>query len=333
MECPDGSQWLIRGKDSVYGYSTSLGLVDEAWDVPPQVVDDGLEPTMPAMEQPQLGLLSTAHRRATSLFPGRRALALEQLEAPTDTLLLEWSAPGDAADDDRLAWRAASPHWGPRRERLLAATLDRARKGGSDDPTEPDPLESFRAQWLNRWPGVSLRSTVRDEPMWGLGQWADLGDVQAVPPSSLVVALEDRSGTGCAAAAAGRVGERVLVWGRVFPDRARAAAWAQLLDPAAVLVGSTLEGDTALAGLPARRVSAVDAAAALTKLRELGSSGGLVHDGSRDMSDQMASLRVAQRTAGLVVTSGARSDLARCAALAVWAAAAAPAPRPGWAIA
>jgi hypothetical protein len=46
VTAPDGSRWVVRGKDSVYGYGATLGMGDEAWGIPPGVVEDGLEPTM-----------------------------------------------------------------------------------------------------------------------------------------------------------------------------------------------------------------------------------------------------------------------------------------------
>ena len=42
----DGSRWMLRAKDSVYGYAASLAIVDEAWKVPPTAIDEGLAPTM-----------------------------------------------------------------------------------------------------------------------------------------------------------------------------------------------------------------------------------------------------------------------------------------------
>ena len=107
---PDGSRWIIRGRDSVYGYAATLGLVDEGWGVPGSVVDEGLEPTMAEREQAQLVITRTAHRRATSLVPSRRAAALGSWMPRRDVLLVEWSAaPGtDVADRRRVAGRVAA---------------------------------------------------------------------------------------------------------------------------------------------------------------------------------------------------------------------------------
>jgi hypothetical protein len=327
---PDGSEWLVRGRDSVYGYSVSMGLVDEAWDVAPEIVDDGLEPTMVARACSQLGLLSTAHRSATSLFPKRRAHAFGQLDRPDDTLILEWSGRPDAELDDRAQWRAASPRWNPQRERAIAAALERARESGSDDPFEADPIESFRAQWLNIWPQVSTRVTLRDSPLVEPAQWSELADLTARRPARLVVAVDDRAGRGGASAAAGLLEDgRVLVWGMLHPTRRAALGWAEMLSPATLLIGPALKAD-APAGTV---VGPSESMAALAKLRGVITEHQLVHDGGRELSGQMCGLRVAERSGGLSPTTPGASDLARCAAWAVWNVAAVPAPRADWAIA
>ena len=58
----DGSRWMLRAKEAVYGYSVSMAAVDEAWKVRASSVEEGLTPTMVEREQPQLLLVSTAHR-------------------------------------------------------------------------------------------------------------------------------------------------------------------------------------------------------------------------------------------------------------------------------
>ena len=74
IEClEDGSRWMLRAKEAVYGYSVSCAAVDEAWKVRASSVEEGLTPTMVERVQPQLLLISTAHRLATSLMLGRRA--------------------------------------------------------------------------------------------------------------------------------------------------------------------------------------------------------------------------------------------------------------------
>src|SRR6185436_12526833 len=106
----DHSRWLLRARGGVYGYSVSVGAVDEAWKVQPEVVDD-MTPTMVERVQPQLWLISTAHRAATPLMLRRRQVALDNLEVGDGDLLIEWSTPTAADLDDMAGWRQASPHW------------------------------------------------------------------------------------------------------------------------------------------------------------------------------------------------------------------------------
>src|SRR5262245_47786932 len=86
----DGSRWMLRAKEAVYGYSASLAAADEAWKVKASSIEEGIVPTMVARLQPQLLLVSTAHRLATSLMLERRRVALEELESGDGDLLIEW---------------------------------------------------------------------------------------------------------------------------------------------------------------------------------------------------------------------------------------------------
>jgi hypothetical protein len=99
-------------------------------------------------------------------------------------------------------------------------------------------------------------------------------------------------------------------------------------------VGASLAGDESLAELkmPVEKAGTVETSSALPKLRELLAAGRLVHDGGEALASQIRSLRVVERGGGLSVSSRGRSDLARCAAWAVHAAASAPPAKPKWAV-
>ena len=280
IEAPTGGRWLVRARQSVYGYSSDAALVDEAWRVTPEIVEDGLEPTLVEKPNGQLVLFSTAHRLATPLVLLRRAAMLAAWGENTGSLLLEWSAPA-ATDDlgDQDAWRQASPHWSKARERLLTQRLARVRKGVSADPDEDDPVESFRAQFLNVWPTRELVSTHRDEPLIDPEAWQRLGDLHASPAEGapLVVGIEDYYGLGAAAAAASVLPDgRVLVWGSLHATRPEAYAWASWVigtrDDCQLLVGATLDSATVRDWLPGVTVhpqTTVDTRTALPLLRSL----------------------------------------------------------------
>jgi hypothetical protein len=333
---PDGSRWSVRGAGSVYSYSASVGAVDECWAVEPKTVDDGIEPTTVEKTSPQLQLTSTAHRAATPLFPRRREAALLELGAPVDTLLLEWSAARGTDIGDSQTWRLASPHWSARRERLVRAKYAAAVAGAAtDDPDEQDPVESFQSQWLNRWPAARAARGGRDEPLLDEAAWSGAADLGVSAAGPVVAAVEDRTGLGAAAAAAGTLPDgRILVWGGLFASRQLALGWCSLLEVSRLLVGASLAGDESLAELkmPVEKAGTVETSSALPKLRELLAAGRLVHDGGEALASQIRSLRVVERGGGLSVSSRGRSDLARCAAWAVHAAASAPPAKPKWAV-
>lgn len=335
---PDDSRWLVRGRYSVYGYAASMALVDECWDVASEVVEDGLEPTMLDRRSPQTWLVSTAHRKATSLFPIRRAGAAASLLEPSSALLLEWSVPASTPIDDRAAWRTASPYWSPARERLLEAKLARALAGVSDDPDEDDPAESFRSQFLNVWPARRSISG-RDEPLTDEPTWRAAADLSAAvaPGAPLTLAVEDHFGLGAAACAAGLLADgRVLVWGAVFGSRSDALAWAGWLageHPGSRLIAGaslSLEPDVRALGLEVTPGNTSTTSSALPSLRTMLAERRLAHDGTSELAGQILALRVTpSRTGGLNVSSrSGRSDLARAAAWAVVAAVATPAPLP-----
>ena len=140
----DGSRWMVRAKEAVYGYSVSLAAADEAWKVRASSIDEGLTPTMVEREQPQLLLVSTAHRLATSLMLSRRLMALDTLEAGDGELLIEWSAPESADLEDRAAWRQASAHWTPRREQMIASAA-RGRAERARPRTRTSRIRSRRS--------------------------------------------------------------------------------------------------------------------------------------------------------------------------------------------
>jgi hypothetical protein len=328
---PDGSRWIIRGRDSVYGYSGSFGVVDEAWHVPGSVVDEGLEPTMAEREQGQLILTSTAHRRSTSLYPSRRAAALGDVCDPADVLLVEWSAEPGADLDDPASWRAASPHWSARRERLISSKLARARNGeGDPEDLDDDPLSAFRSQWLNDWSVErEARLAGRDEPLVSADEWAAALDLAAVPPlgASVAIAVEDWYGKGSAVAVACRLPDgRVLVFGETYPRRSHAASRATQLAErypgARLLLPASLR---AAEGFPSPPLveAVVDTGTTATRealplLRELLGEAALVHDGSADLAGQVIAALVVPSSAGLAMSPHSpRSDLLRCAA---WAA-------------
>jgi hypothetical protein len=322
----EGSVWIIKAKDSVYGQGSGNPMVDEAWDVAGSVVDEGALPTMVEQESPQLGLWSTAHRRATGLVLQRRRTALEQLDSPRRLLLLEWSAPEDMDRGDRRGWRMASPHWTEQREILVGDAYARVLRGESVDPEEPDPLASFDAQWLNRWPAVNLQLVEDpDEKVATEEQWEACldPDVEPDPGKLLVVAVEDDLGRGAAAAAAALTADgRVVCGGHRFGTLREAVDWAEDtaegVDDALLLVGASLLEDPELGELElvTEPAGSRETRAALPALRSLVRGGRLVHDGGPDVTASVLGARVPPNVTGDAML--VRADaLMRCVAWTV----------------
>src|SRR5262245_9435285 len=328
----DGSRWMLRAKEAVYGYSVSLGAADEAWKVKASSVDEGLTPTMVERQQPQLLLVSTAHRLATSLMLGRRQVALESLAGDGGDLLIEWSAPRSADLDDVAAWRLASPHWTPQRERLVGTQFEKVRLGDLEDPDEPDPIEAFRAQWLNQWPRKVTLPTGNTEELLPAGLWAELGE-PVVSDGPLWVAVEDDFGLGAAVAAATRLEDgRLEAGGWLCPDWDTALADVRRLGVARRIrhlqVGASMLNRVPPGTIPAPRAAgSAETRVGLALLRDLAANRQLVHDrATRDLDEAVGLAHVRETPSGqLMLAQRGPTHLVRAL---VWALNAAHKPIP-----
>jgi hypothetical protein len=335
---PGGDRWLIRAKSATYGYASTLALIDEAWAVEPRIVEEGIEPTLAEQEYGQLVLFSTAHRYASPLVPVRRAAVLADWEAPSGSLLLEWSAMRDADIDDPAAWKAASPHWTPGRERLISTKAKRAY-GRSDDPLEDDPVEGFKSQYLNVWRPRAIVDNTATEPLTDPDHWARLGDLYAAPPDGvpLSVAVSDFLGLKAAGAAACHLPDgRVLIWGGSFDSVPDAFAWASFTigqrPNCRMTLGRTLPVTEAKAWCPRadiQRVTPDINASAFPLFRSLVRAGRVAHSGDEDLTKQATAVALSPTASGGLTQAhkGIRADLLHAAAWAL-ADAATPSEKP-----
>jgi hypothetical protein len=321
-----GSRWMLRAKEAVYGYSVSCAAADEAWKVKPSSIEEGLTPTMVERVQPQLWLVSTAHRLATSLMLARRQVALVDLEDGNGDLLIEWSAPEGSPYDERQAWRLASPHWSERRERLIAKQLHSLLAGEIDDPEEPDPEAFFRAQWLNQWPRKLTEPAGVPSELLPLGQWAALEDV-AEQVGPLHVAVEDDYGLGAA------VGVACLVEdGRVELDGRLCVDWADALDYVARLgewrriqsfqVGASMLQSVPLGYSPQPIAAGTrETKTGLALLRDLCNAGAVIHHDSPELDRALAMAKVREAPSGLYLLEDCPRHLIHAVVWALQAAA------------
>jgi len=322
----DGSRWMLRAKEAVYGYSVSCAAADEAWKVKASSVEEGLTPTMVERLQPQLLLVSTAHRLATGLMLGRRQAALAALETGEGDLLIEWSAPPGAALDDLEGWRLASPHWTAHRERLIRRQLKALYDGEIEDPEEPDPEQSFRAQWLDQWPQRVTVPSGKTEPLLEAGLWAYLAEPGLRSSGDLYVALEDDFGNGAAVAAAcpledGRVevdGWLTEDWDAAILDLQRLAALRRVR---MLLVGASLLARVPVGTAPAPQPAGqAETRVALPLLRDLAAGGVLVHDETPELDQAVTTAQVRELATGLALAQVGQPHLVKALAWAVQAA-------------
>lgn len=326
-----GGRWLLKAKGAPYGFSISAAVVDEAWQVDAVHIEDGVAPTMVERVSPQLLLVSTAHRLASSLMLTRRKVALENLETGTGDLLVEWSAPRGAPVDDQAAWRLASPHWSPQRERILTRKLEAMYAGETQDQTEADPAESFRAQWLNQWPrGLTVQ---QGEELLPPGLWRRLRDDSLTSDAPLYVAVEDNFGQGAAVACASRLEDgRIEVGGWTRDD------WDQALDDVnkvalqrrvrQLLVGASMLGRVPPGTVPVPQPAGqAETRPGLAEFRDLAAGYRLAHDSTEELDDAIAAARVKEGINGLIPVLNETTHLVKAL---VWAVHAAhrPAPQP-----
>jgi hypothetical protein len=303
--------WMLRSENAAYGLGPGLAVCDEAWDFATSTVAEGIQPALMERESPQLLLVSTAHRRSTDLMPTRRKAAIAEVEAPSDRLIIEWSARRTA---DLLGdAQRASPIWTKARERMIRKALDDARQA-VPEPGQPDPVEMFVSQYLNDW-GTGRHESGAGEPIVPAGVWAEC--VTDVDGDVLALAVEDYYGRSWAVAWASSVDGRIVLSGELHADRDALRRLLVDLQPSVVLAGYSIRDDPALRGWVVEGVGRNETPAALAQLRRAVSEGRIAHTGSPVLDEQVASVRVVEAISGLLPVHGKRSDVLRCAAWCV----------------
>lgn len=312
------NRWVARSKDSTTGYDACLAHADECWDIRPSSIDDDLEPSMLERESPQLVLTSTAHRKATSLMPGRILDALTVDDGVT--LVLVWGAPLDADVSDPVVWRAASPHWSDDRAALMADKYAKAAAGEQDPELDDlDPMQGFRSQYLNQW---RLRQTTRKRgealvkpDVWG----ARIVPMPVTVPD--VVSLESWFGSGVSVAFAWAAdATEVLV--RVFEVDDAATAVELIRETGhrnALLVGASLVEDPAFRSVRTKEMR-TRVGQSVADLDRLMREDVLRHDGGQLLTGQVLAVRTTPGADGVRLASSDRADAVKAAA---WAATAA----------
>jgi hypothetical protein len=313
IEHPDGSRWMIRGSESVYGYSVSMGLIDEAWGVKPEVADDGLLPTMIERISSQLYLVSTAHTEATDLMVKNRREALEQMFEPKSTLIMEWSAHKECEPFDEDSWREASPHWDPKIRDFIAGKVD---------------SEGFRSQWLNIWAksAEDKNNYLIPTQLW---DEAAMPDLEIPADAECIIAIDDYFGMGGSLAVAwADENKTIYVTGQVFERMAdvwiRAAEISSTRPKSTILAGVTITADPNVSAMPVpvQGAGTKESRSSFALLRELVTERQIRHANTHDLNNQIIEMIVNPAQAGGLtpaISEQRRTDLVKVSGWAIQA--------------
>ena len=150
-------RFIARSRGSGRGFSADTVILDEAFALNPDSVAAML-PTMSARPNPQIWYLSSA-----PLVDSFQLRKIQQRgrgpEPQTRLAYFEWSAPRDAALDDRDAWYQANPALGIR----LSEEIIKAEREAMDDV-------SFARERL------SIEEDITDDHLIPMDLWAELAD-------------------------------------------------------------------------------------------------------------------------------------------------------------
>ncbi len=314
VETPAFDRWLIRSQTGVYSYQATLGMVDEAWDVDPVTVDDGLEPSLMdgrVRFSHQLWMASTAHRRAKATMRRRIDTAIARMGEDWKTLLMLWGCAPDADIGDPEVWRLSSPYWDEDRLEMVSDRYERAMAGEADpEADDPDPLAGFASQYCNKWPAPTARRAT-GEPVVTETEWSNLNGYE--PGTPMVAAVESWFAEGAALAKAELLADgHVGVSSVTYPDVTSAVQDAQSCGAPTVLVGKSLTN-----GLVGVESAQGTTRQAVVDLRRFIDDDLLRHDGSPALTEQVLELRAVKGTDGPRLTSKTRADVVKAAAWAV----------------
>jgi hypothetical protein len=306
----DDSAWIPQAAGDQLGVSlsVSMGLVDEAWDVPRDHVDNGLVPTMAEARSSQLWIVSTSGRPKTGevsdLYPVYRANALEQLRDPRDHLIVEWSADPMADPGDPHTWRQASPHWSEQRRQVLEREWAKAQKSEK-------ALDVFRRQWLNIWPlAHSVSAWIPNELVSACARGV-------VVAAGRIAAVEQRPDSESCSAVFGGVGGAEVLVGRRMDE---VDAWLRARNPELVLCHQAVANQLP-AGYPIRVVKSGEVSAGVSVLAEVVRSGALTFDHADQVLPQFADVVVIPGEQGpRIAAQRSRGDVSVVKALSwlVW---------------
>lgn len=204
---------------------------------------------------------------------------------------------------------------------MLAAKYDAALAGEVDpEADDPDPMEGFRAQYLNVWPPLNVKP-MRGEPVVDRVAWGELTATGRPDRAPDAAAIESSFAGGVFVVLAWRLPDgAALVSTEALDDLALAGLAVTASGFAgSCVVGASLVDDPALAGLRTTPGKGTPVGAVLDLARLL-AEGQLAHDGSEPLTSQVLGARTVPGAGATRLAS--HGDVAAIKA-ACWAATAA----------
>jgi hypothetical protein len=306
---PDGSSIaVVAASAHAHGMTASVILVDELWDISPEVVFTALRPSQVAIKKnPMMMMFSTAGDQGSTVLLQLREQGMAAIDSGrTGSLYFaEWSLPPGVSLEDRRYWGWANP--------ALGTTITmKALELAFDSPNR----QAFIRGHLNLW----VDSTNSYLP---INLWNDRKSVDPMPPIQWLVidSSVDESryvGIGCA-----YDGTRVIVTTEFVVESAQ-QMWAEVVtrmsDPS-VKLACTPSLEIHCPPDLRRRMTIVGYA---ELIKWTGAARAMIvedrvrHTGDLALSEHFARA-VAVKTGGAIVLSSQKSpgpiELARCS---VW---------------
>jgi hypothetical protein len=305
---PDGSSIsVVAASAHAHGMTATHLLVDELWDISPEVVFTALRPSQIAVKNPMMMMFSTAGDQGSTVLLQLREQGMAAIDSGrTGSLYFaEWSLPPGVSLEDRQYWGWANP--------ALGTTITmKALELAFDSPNR----QAFIRGHLNLW----VDSTNSYLP---INLWNDRKSVDPMPPIQWLVidSSVDESryvGIGCA-----YDGTRVIVTTEFVVESAQ-QMWAEVVtrmsDPS-VKLACTPSLEIHCPPDLRRRMTIVGYA---ELIKWTGAARAMIvedrvrHTGDLALSEHFARA-VAVKTGGAIVLSSQKSpgpiELARCS---VW---------------
>jgi hypothetical protein len=167
VQMPDGSRWEVRAASSkLHGGSYDLIVVDELWNIAPEILDDALKPSQIARANPPLSMWSTAGDESSIAMINYRSIALQEIDegVTSERFFAEWSIPAGCDPRDPQYWGLSNPALG---RTITVKALQAAVKSDSFPRSHGNQWSASRGAWLDAGVWDKCRTT-QDLPEGGI---------------------------------------------------------------------------------------------------------------------------------------------------------------------